>query len=125
MKHLVLSMVITISLSGGHAVLFPKQQETHSKDFNIEECPTIEVDCLSPTEEGADIKYIARVNGAGYKRKLVYHWTVTRGEIMSGQGTLSITVKAERSGTEIGATLEVKGLPERCDGKAICRLSHY
>jgi hypothetical protein len=86
------------------------------------ECPTISVAC--PTEDGG-IAFIARVKGEDPNAKLGYQWSITRGEIKSGQGTAKIIVKAERDGSGIGASVEVLGLPAECANKASCYITHF
>lgn len=51
------------------------------------------------------------------EKELEYFWTVENGRIISGQGTVSITVQFN-SAMSITAAVEVKGLPENCPDMA-------
>ena len=86
------------------------------------ECPTISVAC--PIEDSW-IAFIARVKDEDPNGKVGYQWSITRGKIKSGQGTAKITVKAERDGSGIGASVEVLGLPVECASKASCYITHF
>jgi hypothetical protein len=86
------------------------------------DCPTITVAC---SEDGPTIEFSATVSPENPNLKLTYKWTVSRGEIKSGQGTPKITVDAERNGKGLGATVEVLGLPMTCPNKAGCYRTHF
>jgi hypothetical protein len=86
------------------------------------DCPTISVAC---SEDGPTIQFAATVSPESPELKLTYQWTVTRGEIKSGQGTRKITLVAERNGRAIGATVEVLELSTNCANKASCTLTHF
>jgi hypothetical protein len=86
------------------------------------DCPTITVAC---PDEGPTIQFSATVTPENSDLKLTYQWTVTRGEIKSGQGTTKIAVDAERNGKGIGATVDVLGLPSKCGRNASCYVTHF
>jgi hypothetical protein len=86
------------------------------------DCPTISVTC--PDYKGP-IEFSATVLPEKPDLKLNFQWTVSRGEIKSGQGTPKITVDAERNGKSIGASVEVIELPASCLNKASCWVSHF
>ena|SRR5580765_6559849 len=86
------------------------------------DCPTITVAC---PEAGSTIEFTAKVSPENAKLKLTYRWTVTRGEIKSGQGTPQITVYADRNGQGLGASVEVLGLRANCANKASCYVTHF
>jgi hypothetical protein len=46
--------------------------------------------------------------------KLKFEWTVTNGEILAGQGTLSIDVKPIDRCLDVTATFKISGLPGSC-----------
>lgn len=54
--------------------------------------------------------------GNEFVGKFEYIWTVSRGEIISGQGTSKIEFLAgeENSGTNVTVSIKIKGLPENC-----------
>ena len=85
------------------------------------DCPTVSVTC--PSDRDA-LQFTATVSPDKPEIKLTYKWTVSRGEIKSGQGTPTITVEAERNGKGIGATVEVGGLPNNCPNQASCYITH-
>jgi hypothetical protein len=86
------------------------------------DCPTISVAC----PDGRDtIQFTATVSLDDPNSKLTYQWTVTRGEIKSGQGTSKITVAADRNGKGLGAAVEVLGLATNCANTASCHVSHF
>lgn len=87
------------------------------------ECPTISVEC--PRPDDSEIGFILNVKGDDPNVKLRYQWSITRGEIKSGQGTAKIILKAERDGSGIGASVEVFGLPAECANKASCYITHF
>ena len=86
------------------------------------DCPTISVTC--PDYKGP-IEFSATVSPGNPDLKLTFQWTVTRGEIKSGQGTAKITVDAERNGKGLGASVEVIGVPANCANKASCYVTHF
>ncbi|MFS8085202.1 MAG: hypothetical protein ACMG6H_06195 [Acidobacteriota bacterium] len=86
------------------------------------ECPTISVEC--PSGEG-EIVFAAKVTSENPDCKLTYQWSITRGEIKSGQGTAKIILKADRDGSGLGASVEVLGLPANCANKASCYITHF
>lgn len=86
------------------------------------DCPTITVACA---DDGPTIQFSASVTPDNPDLKTTYQWTVTRGEIKSGQGTAKIAVNAKRNGKGIGATVEVLGLPSKCAKNASCYVTHF
>ena len=88
---------------------------TISTSNNLEkvDCPIVSVGfgpepcCTSP------LRFVAQISNAELKRKVSYQWAVSIGEIVSGQGTFSISVVAPK-GQSLTATVEVKGLSAEC-----------
>lgn len=77
------------------------------------ECPTIGITGPAGlTRPGDTANYSVQVDTNGKDFKLEYLWTISSGEIISGQNTPSITVRFENMG--VTATVEIKGLPEGC-----------
>lgn len=59
--------------------------------------------------------------------KLIYHWTISSGELLKGQGTSTINVKNDFCiNPNITATVEIRGLPVNCpySGSASIGVSH-
>jgi hypothetical protein len=87
------------------------------------QCPVVIVQC--PDDISKDTwTYTVHVRGAEPGQKLTYKWAVSCGEIESGQGTRSITVRRPEKTEGFSASVEVGGLPEGCDGKASCYTTH-
>lgn len=90
------------------------------------DCEPIPVECICPTSfsisgpsgttmPGETMTFSANVSG-GSESNLTYNWTVSAGEIVSGQGESSITVRAPSDGTtNVTATVDVGGLCANCD----------
>jgi hypothetical protein len=104
MKFVLLPLVVLMLFSAGVAQTPEKRQLS---------CPVISV--LTPagiTEPGEPARYQAIVIGDGLER-LKYRWTVSKGKIVSGQGT--DIINAVFTGyPRIEATVKVTGLPEGC-----------
>jgi hypothetical protein len=73
-------------------------------------CPTLDVTGDGNVKAGETVVFKANVSG-GTVTDLTYNWTVSQGEIVSGQGTPQIKVKTTREmiGT-ITATVEIGGI---------------
>jgi len=100
----------------------------HSSNYSVgEKCPVVIIECpCLDSGKYEPLIFNAIVKDAKQDSTLEYAWTLTgRGRIKNGQGTASVTIDAERNGTGIGILLEVKGLPDSCDGKASYHISHY
>ncbi|HVG39047.1 MAG TPA: hypothetical protein VM870_07165 [Pyrinomonadaceae bacterium] len=84
------------------------------------ECPTIAVECPTGEHpEGDQWLYKVTVTDAPEETELSYHWEISRGEILEGQGTTSIKVEADGVDA-ITVTVEVGGLGEGCTNTASC-----
>jgi hypothetical protein len=78
-------------------------------------CPSLELTVPTNVTEGDVVTLQASLAGKGINAKVAYSWTLSAGEILSGQGTNSIQVKTENLGGDyLTATVEVKGLPTSC-----------
>lgn len=79
------------------------------------ECATVSVSSSETfVYEGESIRFQAKVAG-GTQEEVKYKWTVLGGEIVSGQGTPEITVKANSNNEEsITAKIEIEGLCANC-----------
>lgn len=86
------------------------------------ECPTLSVSGPAGiTSPGGTMTFTANVSG-GSQESVTYDWSVSAGEISSGQGTPSITVNVptEMAGGNITATVKLGGIDPncRCDTEA-------
>jgi len=82
-------------------------------------CPDISVD--SPYQLpgiGVAVTFIASLKNAEHVKSPKFHWAVTSGRILRGQGTRTIAVSFTKRVTAITATVTVKGLPEGCTNNA-------
>jgi hypothetical protein len=79
-------------------------------------CPSWEIAAPNQTIIEGDLVTlkVAAMNKA-LQSKASYQWTLSAGEIVSGQGTNSIQIKTDNLGGEyVTATVEVKGWPTSC-----------
>ena len=76
-------------------------------------CPNISVACARPSCHSSPFYFMAQIGESAPGRTLSYQWSVSTGEIVSGQGTRSIKVVAPDWGS-LTATLSVIGLPTQC-----------
>jgi hypothetical protein len=78
-------------------------------------CPTLSV--TGPAgipNPGEPILFTVHLSKEAEKYNLEYKWTVHGGEIIEGQGSLSIKVLLKDSGESLTATANVLGLPANC-----------
>lgn len=107
MKKIILTLILTLIFSISS---FSQNKETP--------CPTITLnghsDLITP---GSDITFTAAVDSS---TKIEYEWTLSQGEIKFGQNTSSITISTtqEMSGSNLTATVEIKGFPQTCANSA-------
>ena len=77
-------------------------------------CPAIEVSGPSGiVEVGETARYTVRVSPFDGSSKITYTWSLSAGEIKSGQGTTELEV-IQPSACPITATVHVGGLPDGC-----------
>ncbi len=77
-------------------------------------CPTISVDGPAGVVSPGDIaRYTVNVDDKGRKQNLEYLWSVSAGEIISGQGTPGIEVRQPEN-ARLTVTVKVNGVPEGC-----------
>ncbi|CAN5309605.1 hypothetical protein BH20ACI2_BH20ACI2_28470 [soil metagenome] len=82
------------------------------------DCPRVEVEGPAGiTRQGDPMVFEAKV--AGMAQNLIeYEWSVSNGEITEGQGTAKIVVVGAEPGTNVTATVRIKGLPSKCTDSA-------
>ncbi len=82
-------------------------------------CPTIKVTGPSRiTAPGDTMTFTAEVVFVGEELPVTYEWTVNSGRIVKGQGTVVVEVADGDPGTNVTATVAVRGLPRHCSGYA-------
>lgn len=78
-------------------------------------CPTISVRGQAGIPEPNEpVTFVASIGEENKEFDLKYNWTVSSGEIIEGQGTLTVKILQKDLGESFTATLEVIGLPKRC-----------
>ena len=83
-------------------------------------CPNVSIYCPDVQQAGTPITFTASVSGGTPGVTPVYNWKVSAGQIISGQGTPTITVDtAGLAGQPITATVEVAGYNLEC--RATCQ----
>jgi hypothetical protein len=80
------------------------------------QCPTITIECISDNDCcNSPFEFVVHINGKRPTDKPVYKWSISAGEIVSGQGTASIKVDAAKyPGQVVTATVEIDGLEPGC-----------
>lgn len=68
-------------------------------------------------EPGETLTFTAKIENYDLS-KLSFVWTVSSGEILEGQGTLSIKVLKKDDGKSITAVISITGLPQSCASEA-------
>jgi hypothetical protein len=83
-------------------------------------CPSISVTCPDYAEEGT-ISFTSNVAAGDPQPEFTYHWAVSAGTIVEGQGTNSIKVDTKGlAGKTVTATVEVGGMDSACAKTASC-----
>ena len=83
-------------------------------------CPNVSIYCPDVQQAGTPITFTASVSGGTPGVTPVYTWKVSAGQILTGQGTPTITVDtAGLAGQPITATVEVEGYNLEC--RATCQ----
>jgi len=78
-------------------------------------CPNVTVSCPDAATENATTTFTSTLSGGSPGITPSYHWTVSAGRIISGQGTPSITVDTTGlAGQTVRANLDVGGFGTPC-----------
>ena len=78
-------------------------------------CPTISVSCPADVESKQPLTFELAVYGGDPTITSTYQWSLSRGKIVSGQGTLQIVVDvSELAGKSLTATVKVGGYDPGC-----------
>ena len=82
------------------------------------DCPRITVSGPAGiTMQGETMIFEAMVTGMP-QNLIEYEWSVNQGEIIEGQGTAKIVVVGGEPGSNVTATVRVRGVPAKCSGTA-------
>src|SRR5687767_9488982 len=93
MKFLLLSSWFVLLAVGATYSQSPAPSSSGTQELQ-RICPTISVSCPNDPKPNEPIQFTGKVSGGDPKAERIYYWTVSHGEIIEGQGTLVITVKA-------------------------------
>ncbi len=100
--------------------------QTQTKTVTVAECADCVKECECPsisvsgpagvTSPGGTMTFTANVSG-GSQPSVTYNWSVSSGEITSGQGTpsINVAVPTDMSGGNITATVDVGGTDPACN----------
>lgn len=87
-------------------------------------CPTVNISCPEAVKENEPVTFVADISGGTLAPGMspTYNWTISAGRIISGQGTLRLTVDTTGlAGQTLRATLDVNGFGAPCP--ASCAVS--
>jgi hypothetical protein len=99
--------------------------KTETKTIKVQACPDCVQNCSCPslsvsgptgiTAPGSPMTFTANVSGG--TGEVTYNWSVSAGEIMSGQGSSSIMVRTtkEMANSNVTATVEIGGTDPSCN----------
>lgn len=111
------SVTVTVTVTGlreecGNTAGFYSQAIKSTRQAQMKIQPALAATCAESVMEGTPAHFSARVNDAEQKtEKADYHWMVSPGHIISGQGTSSIIVDTTDLGNQIArADVRVEGI---------------
>src|SRR5258705_13413638 len=88
----------------------PEKTISVEPHFPGEECPRITMECpTAATKPDQPLTFMVHIEGRNANQKLNFRWTVSKGTIVEGQGTVSIKVKGDTGSSTTTATLEIEG----------------
>ena len=76
----------------------------------LPKAPIVTMDCPNQSDCNEPVNFSVRVGDVTPGMKLTYTWSLSAGQILSGQGTDSISAKLEPGSAPI-ASVEIGGLP--------------
>jgi len=102
MKKLLIIFISIITLAGS----------VFAQTNTGRDCPKFGITGPSAVVKPGDIATFTTSVDPAPNLKLQYQWSISAGEITSGQGTPAITVKQPPTGVTV--TVQIRGLPEGC-----------
>lgn len=118
MRNNIFKFIVLLALFGWLATFAVAQERSNSSM-----CPIITVSCPDWASD-SHLTFSASFSGIGLTVKPTYRWSVSAGNIISGQGTSSITVDVSGLfGQSFTGSVEVGGLPSHCSNAASCSTS--
>jgi hypothetical protein len=89
-------------------------------NLQAQNCPS-SISVIAPSSEvltGSTFQFSVYMNGLPVDISPTYNWTISSGSIVSGQGTSMITVDPGSEAGTCTATVEIGGLPAKCNRMA-------
>jgi len=84
---------------------------------SLPDCPQTRIDCPADIPEtGKTYKLTFHVEGLHTSNDLTYIWSVSNGEILSGQGTRTLEIRVKDPGKAVTATASLGGIDPDCNG---------
>jgi hypothetical protein len=119
MLNYLISFVLLIGLCG-----YNYSTPSMMSQFTKSNCPTISVECPDEVFNKAALEFRANLQKSDIsEQNLTYKWTVSGGDLISGQGTSCITItNFDITKKALIVSVEVTGLPEGCENKASCTI---
>jgi len=115
---LILSLLLIFSAQVVLSAEIKAQTQTPS-------CPSLKISC--PTDvvwPSTPTTLSLNISGGSPQTNLKYRWSLSEGEIASGQETTQIIVDTSHiNGQKVTATVEVDGMRDECDKVANCEFS--
>ncbi|HKO44341.1 MAG TPA: hypothetical protein VJU84_13780 [Pyrinomonadaceae bacterium] len=119
MKFLSISTLLLLAVGAAYSQSAAPSKSAPAAQEMERICPTISVSCPNDPKANEPIRFTGNVTGGIPRAEPLYYWTISHGEIIEGQGTLVIAVKAADPQTLTG-TLTVFGYNKRCGNTASC-----
>lgn len=108
----------------------PQSSATQSRQVEHFLCPVITIECPDAVRPGVPVKFSAKIRGAGDTPSLTLTWSVSAGNIVSGQNEhistpdsttdMTVDTKGLIGGGSITATANVGGLVHSCAVESSC-----
>jgi PKD-like domain len=93
--------------------------EPASSEIEMQDCPKISVTTPAGIIDWGQIATFTANIDDRLSQDATYSWTVSKGEIVAGQGTRSLKIRIpETYDMRITATIEVRGIPSGCPNRA-------
>jgi hypothetical protein len=123
LKILLFVLICCVTSLAQHATTQkPAAKEDQRESHGL--CPTVSVSCPAEPDLNEPFDFTATVDGGDRDVSPTYHWEVVNGEIIAGQGTPAIRVKALAYQT-VTATVHIGGFDTICSRSASCSTVVY
>lgn len=112
---------LTLCVSGQVTPTKPPPPANPAPTPAVAPCPQIQLQApTQPVREGAQVKFVAVVNGGDPAVAPIFSWSISSGVVEGGQGTKTVSVDSTGSGADrqIIADLLVGGYSPECTNQA-------